>query len=139
MAKLHATGGLVMLRKLLLSSVAAAAMLGPALAADLPRRAPPPAYVPPAPVATWTGLYIGINGGGIWTNNRDFVTTGTDLGGTFFAPSWSSAAALAATNVITINNRPQGLIAGTWGYNWPWTISVVGTERDFDSVLGCRN
>jgi outer membrane immunogenic protein len=128
-----------MLRKLLLSSLAAAAMLGPALAADLPRRAPPPAYVPPAPVFTWTGLYIGINGGGLWMNNRDFVTTGTDFGGTGFAPSWSSAAALAATNVVTINNRAQGLIGGTWGYNWQWNSFVVGTESDFDAVLGCRN
>ena len=128
-----------MLRKLLLSSSAATAMLGSALAADLPRRAPPPPYVPPAPVATWTGLYIGINGGGLWMNNRDFVTTGIDFGGTGFAPSWSSAAALAATNVVTINNRAQGLIGGTWGYNWQWNSFVVGTESDFDGVLGCRN
>jgi outer membrane immunogenic protein len=128
-----------MLRKLLLSSLAASTMVGSALAADLPRRAPPPPYVPPAPVATWTGLYIGINGGGLWMNNRDFVTTGIDFGGTGFAPSWSSAAALAATNVITINNRAQGLIGGTWGYNWQWNSFVVGTESDFDGVLGCRN
>src|SRR4051794_3620602 len=140
MAKLHATGGLVMLRKIVLSSVAATALVGSALAADLPRRAPPPVYVPPpAPVATWTGLYIGINGGGLWMNNRDFVTTGTDFGGTGFAPSWSSAAALAATNVVTINNRAQGLIGGTWGYNWQWNSFVVGTESDFDGVFGCRN
>src|SRR3954447_16916972 len=114
MAKLHATGGLVMLRKIVLSSVAATALVGSALAADLPHRAPPPPpYVPPAPVATWTGLYIGINGGGIWTNSRDFVTTGTDFGSVSFSPTWSSAAALAATNVITTNNRAQGLIGGT--------------------------
>src|SRR4051795_5555688 len=128
-----------MLRKLLLSSLAASTMVGSALAADLPRRAPPPPYVPPAPVATWTGLYIGINGGGLWMNNRDFVTTGIDFGGTGFAPSWSSAAALAATNVITTNNRAQGLIGGTWGYNWQWNSLVLGTESDFDGVFGCRN
>src|SRR3954453_5668290 len=128
-----------MLCKLLLSSLAATAMVGSALAADLPRRAPPPAYVPPAPVATWTGLYIGINGGGLWMNNRDFVTTGTDFGGTGFAPSWSTAAGLAATNVITINNRAQGLIGGTWGYNWQWGSLVLGTESDFDGVFGCRD
>ena len=124
------------MRKLLLSSLAATTMVGSALAADL---RPPPPYVPPAPVATWTGLYIGINGGGIWTNTRDFVTTGTDFGRTGFAPSWSTAAALAATNVITINNRAQGLIGGTWGYNWQWGSFVLGTESDFDGVFGCRN
>ena len=125
------------MRKLLLSSLAATTMVGSALAADL---RPPPPYVPPAPVATWTGLYIGINGGGIWTNSRDFVTTGTDFGSArLCAPTWSTAAALAATNVITINNRAQGLIGGTWGYNWQWGSFVVGTESDFDGVFGCRN
>ena len=72
-------------------------------------------------------------------NNRDFVTTGTDFGRTGFAPSWSTAAALAATNVITINNRAQGLVGGTWGYNWQWGSFVLGTESDFDGVFGCRN
>lgn len=124
------------MRKLLLSSLAATTMVGSALAADL---RPPPPYVPPAPVATWTGLYIGINGGGLWMNNRDFVTTGTDFGRTGFAASWSTAAALAATNVITINNRAQGLVGGTWGYNWQWGSFVLGTESDFDGVFGCRN
>src|SRR5215831_13592350 len=38
-----------------------------ALAADLPRKAPP-AYVPPAPPPiTWTGCYIGANVGGIFS------------------------------------------------------------------------
>jgi hypothetical protein len=100
--------------------------------------------VPPAPVATWTGLYIGINGGGIWTNSRDFVTTGADFGPAFgtignFRPEWSPAAAAASNHVFTINNRAQGLIGGTWGYNWQFGSFVVGTESDFDGVFGCRN
>ena len=57
-----------MLRKLLLSSAAATAMVGSALAADL--RAPPP-YVPPPPVFTWTGFYIGVNAGGTFANNNN--------------------------------------------------------------------
>src|SRR4051812_39286087 len=52
MAKLRFKGEHLMLRKLLLSSVAATTMVGSALAADLPARAPPAPYVPPAPVAT---------------------------------------------------------------------------------------
>ena len=51
-----------MLRKLLLSYVAATAMIGSALAADLPRRPPPP-VVPLVPVFTWTGFYVGVDGG----------------------------------------------------------------------------
>jgi outer membrane immunogenic protein len=40
-----------------------------ALAADLPRKAPPPA-VPMAPPVTWTGCYIGANVGGIFSDRR---------------------------------------------------------------------
>ncbi len=42
-----------------------------ASAADLARRAPPPApaYIPPAPIPyTWTGCYVGGNVGGAWSN-----------------------------------------------------------------------
>jgi outer membrane immunogenic protein len=48
------------IRTLLLSSVALAALAGTAAAADLPSRRAPPVYVPPPiPVFTWTGLYVG--------------------------------------------------------------------------------
>ena len=125
-----------MLRKLLLSSLAATAMVGSALAADLPTSA---ALRAAGSCRNLDRPLLGINGGGLWMNNRDFITTGTDFGETFFAPSWSTAAALAATNVITINNRAQGLVGGTWGYNWQWGSLVLGTESDFDGVFGCRN
>src|SRR5712692_9073167 len=53
------------MRKMLCASMAASAlMLGPAVAADL---SVAPIYkAPTAPVATWTGSYIGIAGGGTW-------------------------------------------------------------------------
>ena len=45
-----------MYRKILLASVGAIALTGSAaLAADLPSRAPPPVYLPPPPIFTWTG------------------------------------------------------------------------------------
>jgi outer membrane immunogenic protein len=52
-------------RKLLCASTAAAALLlEPAVAADL---SVAPIYkVPPAPMATWGGSYVGISGGGTW-------------------------------------------------------------------------
>jgi opacity protein-like surface antigen len=37
-----------------------------ALAADLPRKAPPKPLPPPPPPITWTGCYIGGNVGGIF-------------------------------------------------------------------------
>jgi len=52
-------GDLIMLRNLLLPRRAAVALSTGAFAADLPSRAPPPVYVPPAPIFTWTGIYIG--------------------------------------------------------------------------------
>jgi outer membrane immunogenic protein len=127
-----------MLKKSLCAIVAATAMAGSALAADLPsRRAPPPAFVPP-PVMTWTGLYIGVNGGGIWTNSNNVVTTATDFGAVAF-PTVSTAAAAAAANIIP-TRRTGFLAGGTWGYNWQWNQIVVGTEGDFQGVFnGCNN
>jgi outer membrane immunogenic protein len=127
-----------MIRKLLMASVATAAIAGSALAADLPsRRAPPPAYIPP-PVLTWSGLYIGVNGGGIWTNSNNVVTTATDFGAIAF-PTVSTAAAAAAGSLIPTRRSTNFLVGGTWGYNWQWNSFVVGTESDFQGVFGCNN
>src|SRR5947209_540637 len=61
-----------MLRKILMTTVAATAMAGSAYAADLPsRRAPPVAYVPPIPIFTWTGFYVGVNAGGAFRANNN--------------------------------------------------------------------
>jgi len=63
------------MNKLVISAIAAIAFgVGPALSADLPPR--PPMYKAPPPppmVTTWTGCYIGVNGGGAWGRTR---TTG---------------------------------------------------------------
>jgi outer membrane immunogenic protein len=54
------------MRKLLLATTALAALVvTPALAADMAApvyKAPPP----PAPIFSWTGFYIGLNGGYGW-------------------------------------------------------------------------
>jgi outer membrane immunogenic protein len=55
------------MKKLLVAGIAAAAFYGaPALAADLPVKAPARAYVAPAPLFSWTGCYIGGNIGVGW-------------------------------------------------------------------------
>ena len=64
-----------MLRGLLLTSAATALLTGGALAADLPRRAPPPVFTP-VPVFTWTGAYFGINAGYAFTESDTIRTTG---------------------------------------------------------------
>ncbi|MEA2842084.1 MAG: outer rane immunogenic protein [Methylobacteriaceae bacterium] len=127
-----------MIRKLLMASVATATIAGSALAADLPsRKAPPPAFIPP-PVMTWTGAYIGVNGGGIWTNSNNVVTTATDFGAVAF-PTVSAAAAAAGANIIPTRRNTNFLVGGTWGYNWQWNNIVLGTESDFQGVFGCNN
>ena len=57
-----------MIARIIIGTVAAATMAGSAYAADL---RPPPAYVLPAPILTWTGFYLGLNagyGGGVSSN-----------------------------------------------------------------------
>ena len=66
------------------SAVAAAAIFGlgawqAASAADLPRKAPPPAAVY-VPVSTWTGCYIGGNAGAGWGSGEISTSAGTISG-----------------------------------------------------------
>jgi outer membrane immunogenic protein len=71
------------MKKFIVAGIAAAAFCGaPALAADLPTKAP--AYTPaPAPMFSWTGFYIGANTGDFAFNS--YHTTGA-AGSNFFNP-----------------------------------------------------
>lgn len=85
----------------------AAAMASPSFAADLPR----PAYKSPVYVApfSWTGFYVGINGGYGW---------GTS--------DWTGVGSTAAVT-------PKGwLVGGTLGYNLQTGNWVWGLEGDID-------
>jgi outer membrane immunogenic protein len=96
-------------------AVAASALVAPAFAADLPPVAPPPprapvAYIPAAPVFTWTGFYVGIN-----------------TGYAFGQSNWSSP--LGSSGWFNVN----GALAGaTIGGNYQIGALVVGGEADFD-------
>jgi outer membrane immunogenic protein len=126
-----------MLKKLLFSSIAVTSMLGSALAADLPsRHAPPPAYVPPAPIFTWTGFYIGVNGGFISREGTHVV--GTPIfgnAGLVGGPAFGAAAPIAAT--FDLRRSYGGLAGGQIGYNWQVNQNIVlGVEADADGVFG---
>ncbi len=87
----------------------ALAFAAPAAAADLgPRYQQPyvkaPVYMPP--YYSWTGFYLGINGGGGWGRSTWDRTGGFDVSG--------------------------GVIGGTAGYNWQYNHVVLGVEADID-------
>jgi outer membrane immunogenic protein len=95
---------------LLIGICAAAFAAAPAIAADLPLKAPP---APPPPVFSWTGLYIGANIGGAWSNGSitDQVT-GANL-----------------------SSNSNGFIGGGQiGYNYQFNTFVLGVEWDIDGT-----
>lgn len=105
-----------------------AAMAVPSLAADLPR----PAYKAPVYVApfSWSGFYVGINGGYGW-GTSNWTLTGTGI----------------STGNFDING---GVVGGTAGYNlqtgnWVWGIegdidysTIKGTETTICGAGGCQ-
>ena len=103
-------------------------LCGQALAADLsvppPPRAPV-AFIPPPPVFTWSGIYIGGNGG------YSFGTSTPSLGGL-------SGAGFSTNGAVA---------GGTIGGNYQTGAFVFGVEGDFDwdnikgnpsACIGCQ-
>jgi outer membrane immunogenic protein len=112
------------------------ALTGAALAADLPSRAPPPVFLPPPPIFTWTGLYVGLNAGGTWSNSTTVNTTAVPL---FAAPTFATELTLSsalATTSLPVNN--SGFVGGGQiGYNYQFGNSfVAGIEADIQGVAG---
>ena len=67
------------LASLTLLEIAVGAVAGPALAADMPTKAPPPIA---APVYNWTGFYVGVNAGFGWgRKNADLTGDGQNNAG----------------------------------------------------------
>ena len=111
--------------KHVIPSVAAlAALITAASAADLPRRALPPAPIP-LPVFTWTGTYFGINAGYI-SSTRDRVNTAGSYRG--------SNGAQTGSYTSTFTQHRNGFTGGGQvGYNHQFTPGsgfVVGAEAD---------
>jgi outer membrane immunogenic protein len=117
-----------MMKRLILAAVSALAFGTAAQAADLPSsKVPPPAPIAAIPSFTWTGFYVGVNGGGAWagSNNNSYVLYDPkpDTGDT--TPSLYSSG----------GNRSGWLIGGTVGYNYQFGAGsgfVIGVEGDID-------
>jgi outer membrane immunogenic protein len=120
-----------MYRRLLLASVSVVALAGSALAADLPSRAPPPVYVPPAPIFTWTGVYVGGQIGYAWTTgNATVYDSGVYNTG---AGSENGPTAHGFYDLFNLHSNASGVIGGAHvGYNLQINQFVVGLEGDVD-------
>lgn len=105
-----------MIRRILLSGTAVVAVVGSALAADLPSRAAVAPYVP-LPVFSWTGLYLGAQIGYAW--GSDSFTATSPISGLFANNSYG----------------PNGVIGGAHvGYNLQLGQYVAGVEGDVDGT-----
>lgn len=110
-----------MKRTLLIAALFASATV-PALAADLPYKAPPPAPVM-IPVVNWTGFYIGINGGYSWGKAGRELSFFNPLTGIQIIPPVGSGA-------TSDSNLNGGVFGGQLGYNWQSGNWVFGFETD---------
>jgi outer membrane immunogenic protein len=97
----------------LLTTVSTLVLVGSANAADLPVKAPPAA---PPPALLWTGPYIGLDVGGYFHRTESIDQT---VG---LIPGFSGS--LTADNVF---------VGGHVGYNWQWSMFVLGAEADISS------
>jgi len=93
------------MRRVLFTTISLVALsITNSLAADLPRSVPTQILVP---AYSWTGFYLGINGGYGWASSDWTALNGG-------------------------SNPSGGLIGGTIGYNWQTGAYVFGLEGDID-------
>jgi len=128
----HNWWGEVAVKKLLLAGFAVGAFVAPAFAADMP--------VPGAPVANWSGMYVGVNGGYFEGANNAVNVVGlpnpcnAPLVGCLTPPNYSNTSGLAAT-FDTPAKQKGVLYGGQIGLNSQIAPKiVVGIEADLQGV-----
>jgi len=117
------------MKKLALAGTALAVLFGgSAMAADLAVRPPPPVYRPVpvvVPIFTWTGCYVGGNGGGVWVD-KDYTLTTAAVGLVGYGPFVPVGSGLGSH---TASGGIGGLQAGC---NYQAGGFVVGIQGDYD-------
>jgi outer membrane immunogenic protein len=103
--------------KKLLLALATVTCVGPVHAADLALKASP---LPPPP--SWTGLYIGANGGWGWSNTNASET-----------PFGVAAIGDIAPQSLSVATK-GAVFGGQLGYNWQVSNWVLGVEGDYDGA-----
>jgi outer membrane immunogenic protein len=108
-----------------------------ALAADLPSTKSAPVAMP---VPMWTGFYVGLNAGGIWSANNPANITNTPI---YTNPNYASesndiSSAAGSGSVATGYGGFVG--GGQIGYNWQVMGKfVTGIEADIQGVAASEN
>ena len=107
-----------------IAAVSTVALTQIAAAADLPRKAPAYTPPPPVPVFSWTGFYVGVNGGYGWHAGDSDVT----------AVNVEISEALTAHR--SAHSKSQGWFGGGQiGYNWQFAPQwVAGIEADIQGA-----
>jgi outer membrane immunogenic protein len=108
------------MKNILLSTVALVGFTAGAMAADLPMRAPPPAPVAIAPIFTWTGFYVGVNGGVAFQDeNNDRRRRGV----------------VGRVNRGNGGGDDSSILGGAQiGYNMQFGMFVAGVEADAQAI-----
>jgi outer membrane immunogenic protein len=129
------------MKKLVVAGFALGAFIAPAIAADMPVKAP--IYKAPPPVWSWTGFYLGGNVGYSWGRaSTDFTETSAVT--TVVTATTRAGAPLAGNGTTTVTGATAGGNAASdmdgWlggaqaGYNWQLDQWVFGLEADIQAT-----
>ncbi len=80
----------------------------------------------PAPISSWAGWYIGLNGGYGWADPSASINPAA-------IPLPATGVLVTPANAFTLSTSPKGwLFGGQIGHNWQFNQMVVGAELDVD-------
>jgi outer membrane immunogenic protein len=111
----------------------------PALAADLPRKAPPPVVE----VWNWTGFYVGVNGGYSWGEADTDVIADATVRSRVFRGFGTAGQTLLQDTTVSFPGFLVGsgttdvegwVFGGQAGYNWQSNQFVFGIEADLQAT-----
>jgi outer membrane immunogenic protein len=120
------------MKKFLLSGLAFAALVAPAIGADMA----PYFKSAPAPLCAWCGWYVGVNAGYHWLNSGTVDTTTTNLSS---APGLNGdvGAAIAQRGTGSVTTKTGDFAGGgQFGINWQTANVVYGLETDIEGMAG---
>jgi outer membrane immunogenic protein len=117
--------------RILLSALASTALVTAASAADLGTSVPLPA--PPA-VFTWSGIYLGVNVAGAFSNNDKTNYKYTNPNECGDAASCNTPNPTPTITQLLFGSSDHSNIMGgaQIGYNWQFSSLVLGVEASFD-------